>query len=43
MTVDFDEIEIKKYTKDDLLEEFQLFCEEYDKDYEKGLEYIKTI
>ena len=43
VTVDFDEIEIKKYTKDDLLDEFQMFCEEYDKDYEKGLEYIKTI
>ena len=43
VTVDFDEIEIKKYTKDDLLDEFQMFCEEYDKDYEKGLEYIKAI
>ena len=43
VTVDFDEIEIKKYTKEDLLDEFKMFCEEYDKDYEKGLEYIKTI
>lgn len=43
VTVDFDEIEIKKYIKEDLLDEFQMFCEEYDKDYEKGLEYIKTI
>jgi hypothetical protein len=43
VSVDFDTVEIKKYTKDDLLDEFQMFCEEYDKDYEEGIKYLNTI
>ena len=43
VSVDFDTVEIKKYTKDDLLDEFQMFCEEYDKDCEEGIKYLNTI
>ena len=43
VTVDFDAIEIKKYTKEDLNEEFKQFCEEYEKDYEEGLSYLKSL
>lgn len=43
VNVDFDTIEIKRYTKDDLMDEFTQFCEEYDKNLEEGVEYLKTI
>jgi len=43
VNVDFDTIEIKRYTKDDLMVEFTQFCEEYDKNLEEGVEYLKTI
>ena len=41
--VDFDAVEIKKYTKEDLNEEFKQFCEEYEKDYEEGISYLKSL
>jgi exonuclease SbcD len=43
VSVDFDTVEIKKYTKDDLLDEFSQFCEEYDEDYIEGIKYLNTI
>lgn len=38
---DFDKTEIKKYTNESILEEFELFCEETGKDLQTGLKYLK--
>lgn len=40
---DFDSVEIKKYTMEDLFGEFEQFCEEYDKDKETGMKYLKQL
>lgn len=38
---DFDTVEITKYTNENIVEEFQLFCEEYKKSFETGVKYLK--
>jgi exonuclease SbcD len=39
---EFDDIEIKRYDEASILDEFKMFCEEFDKDYKEGIKYLKV-
>ena len=39
---EFDDIEIKRYDEASILDEFGMFCEEFDKDYKEGIKYLKV-
>lgn len=40
---DFETVEVKKYTNESILEEFEQFCEEYGKNFETGVSYLKQL
>jgi exonuclease SbcD len=39
-TIQYAKEEVKNYTKDNIVEEFQLFCEEKEIDFEKGMQHL---